>query len=109
MAHFGFRAASSLISGGEGGGVRVCRYFFFCPRLQPWTKLMENLAPSPSQNHGWENGTSWLRRGFILDFGGTWGLLFILLCLRLCRYVNEKGKNSLLTPRGLSAIKEEAI
>ena len=56
---------------GEGGGVRVCRYFFFCPRLQSWTKLTENLAPPPSQNHGWENDTSWLRRGFILDSGGA--------------------------------------
>ena len=26
------------------------------------------------------------------------GLLFILLCLRLCRYIYKKGKNSLLTP-----------
>ena len=38
--------------------------------LGSWTKLMENLAPPPSQNHGWKNGISWLRRGFILDFGG---------------------------------------
>ena len=70
MAHFGFRAASSLISGGRQGGVRVCRYFFFYPRLQSWTKLMENLTPPPSQTHGWENGTCWLQRGFILYFGG---------------------------------------
>ena len=120
-------------------------------------------SPPPLPNQGKENGSFWLSRGFIFDFGrgGRWGeglsllfllskitildeidgkfspfalpksrlgkwhilasarlhpwfwrnrgLLFILLCLRVCRYIYEKGKNSLLTPRGLSAIKEEAI
>ena len=67
----------------------------FSPSALPKSRLGKWHILASARLHPW----FWRNRG----------LLFILLCLRLCRYIYKKGKNSLFTPKGLSGIKEEAI
>ena len=108
MAHFGFRAALSLISGGGRWGEGLPLLFLlskitildktdgkFSPSALPKSRLGKWHILASARLHPW--------------FWRSRGLQFILLCLRLCRYIYKKGKNSLLTPKGLSGIKEEAI
>ena len=53
-------------------------------------------TPTLPTNQGWENGAFWLLRGFILEFGGDWGLLFHVILSKIVGSPAEIGHVILL-------------
>ena len=53
-------------------------------------------TPTLPTNQGWENGAFWLLRGFILEFGGDWGLLFHFILSKIVGSPAEIGHVILL-------------
>ena len=64
--------------------------------------ILEKFRPPPPPNQGKENGSFWLSRGFILDFGGEagWGeglpLLFLLSKITILDKIDGKFNPSAL-------------
>ena len=64
----------------------------FAPTSTPNTPPPPPPPLPPHTNQGWENGTCWLLRGFILDSGeggGGWGFAVLFYSVQDCRLIGS--------------------